>query len=364
MRSEVPHPSVWLDQNVVAQLRTYAAEAERNRILHPLQLDLIYDNKWFKMFVPAQYGGAGMSLTDALHKEESLAYADGSTAWVVTLCAGAGWFIGFIDANVADSIFTNDHVCVAGSGGITGYAEETVDGYVIKGQWKYASGALHATAFTMNCLLTRNGAPIFNTNGSPQIVTVILRSDEVKVTDTWCKMGMIATASHSFEVKNVRVPHERSFVIDAKEAVLKDIIYHYPFLQFAETTLAVNMSGMALRFIDLCEEICNDNAFKQSTQHAGFSAVIRQNKNTLNDLRNIFYNTVAASWKALQQNNTMPVEMCSDVSRCSQQLVQQARTCVNQLYPHCGLTAASTDTEINRVWRNIHTAGQHILFKM
>ena len=68
-------------------------------------------------------------------------------------------------------------------------------------------------------------------------------------------MGMIATASHSFEVNDVYVNTNRCFMIDPDLAILPDIVYQYPFLQLAETTLAVNISGMTMRFLDLCDDV-------------------------------------------------------------------------------------------------------------
>ena len=65
-------------------------------------------------------------------------------------------------------------------------------------------------------------------------------------------MKDIATASNSFEVKQLRIPKNRSFTIDSNAAMMDAPIYRYPFQQFAEATLAVNSSGMAMRFIDVC----------------------------------------------------------------------------------------------------------------
>jgi hypothetical protein len=43
-------------------------------------------------------------------------------------------------------------------------------------------------------------------------------------------------------------------------------------------------------------------------------------------------------------------------------LVLAARRAVGDIYPYCGLRAAQVDSDINRVWRDFHTAGQHALF--
>ncbi len=66
---------------------------------------------------------------------------------------------------------------------------------------------------------------------------------------------MIATASYSFEVKKLRIGKDRCFEINNKKALLSHPVYQYPFLQFAEATLAVNSSGMGMCFLDLCEKL-------------------------------------------------------------------------------------------------------------
>jgi hypothetical protein len=83
---------------------------------------------------------------------------------------------------------------------------------------------------------------------------------------------------------------------------------------------------------------------------------------SFDECRNRFFDAAARSWKALEARGTVPDEVLSEVSKVSHQLVHHARESINLLYPMCGLSAAATDQEINRVWRNFHTAGQHTLF--
>jgi alkylation response protein AidB-like acyl-CoA dehydrogenase len=331
------------------------------RDLHPQQLASIYSNNWMKMSVPKNYGGLALTLPDILRREEALAWCDGSTAWVVTLCSGAGWFVGFIEPPVAEALFTDDKLCVAGSGASTGVAEITDDGYVLNGRWNYASGALHATAFTMNCRISKNGCAVYAADGSAKVSTFILKREEVSVLTTWNSMGMIATGSHAISVENLAVTTERCFTIDPACAVLQAPLYQFPFLQLAETTLAVNLSGMAMRFIELAEEILCDST---SGGHAKEVAIGegREAREAMHAARTDFYTKVDQSWNVLLSGNRIPAGDLLAVSAASHTLARHARAAVNRLYPRCGLQAAFTEQEINRVWRNIHTAGQHSLF--
>src|SRR5687768_4836528 len=210
----IAHPASHLDLESLSRLRNNAFEAENKGELHEAQLNEIYLHNWFKMFMPKSMGGLGYSLPEVLRTEEALAWADGSTAWVVTLCSGAGWFVGFLNPEVAREVFADDNVCFAGSGAITGTANRTNDFYELSGYWKYATGAHHATVFTVNCIVKENGQPLYNEDKTPLVYSFLLKRNEVTIHDTWHCMGMVATGSHAIEVKSLRVPLNRSFIID------------------------------------------------------------------------------------------------------------------------------------------------------
>ncbi|RYD84433.1 MAG: acyl-CoA dehydrogenase, partial [Sphingobacteriales bacterium] len=88
------HPSTHLKPEWIKTIRENAPVAEQMGMLHPLQLALIYEQKWFMFLVPEAYSGLQLDLHKQVRLEESLAWANGSLGWVVTLCSGAGWFGG------------------------------------------------------------------------------------------------------------------------------------------------------------------------------------------------------------------------------------------------------------------------------
>jgi indole-3-acetate monooxygenase len=362
MAYNIHHPSSVLAEKLTTALRTLAPDAEQMGMLHQAQLNIIYEHQWFKLFVPAELGGRALSLPEALKLEEALSWIDGSLGWVVTLCAGAGWFIGFIPQSITDSFFKNENLCIAGSGAINGYADLIENGFVLNGLWPYASGALHATAFTANCFIRKNNKQVYHADGTPQVAAFILESNEVTLKKTWKTMGMLATGSHAFEVADLMVPMNRSFIIDADHLVLNTPVYQYPFLQLAETTLAVNMSGMACRFIELIEYDIAQKDLKSSTADLKRECTLQEVRDTINQSRKVFFETVIASWEILEAKKLIQPDLLNDISRVSQDLVQAAKASINTLYPYGGLKAATADTEMNRIWRNFYTASQHALF--
>jgi alkylation response protein AidB-like acyl-CoA dehydrogenase len=362
--STTPHPSSFIAQTILSEIRSYGAEAERLKTLHDRQLALIYDQSWFKMFVPKDHGGLENTLPEVLEIEEALAWADGSTSWVVTLCSGAGWFFGFLDPTAASKIFNNKMVCLAGSGAPSGAAEITSTGFRINGTWKYASGALNASMFTANCVITKNNKPILNPDGTPVIKAFVVSSEKVLLTRNWNSMGMIATASHGFTISDLDVEENQAFQINNEHTKHSGSVYRYPFLQLAEATLAVNYSGMTQQFVDLCEPIF------QKRMNDGFRPIkdlmqLHLNaKEELQIIRDQFYHDATLSWKACSVNSPDQILLHDRVSKASHELYRICLKIIDSLYPYTGLTGANTENEINRVWRNFHTASQHTLFSL
>lgn len=358
------HPSTVIPAELTNTIRNFSAAAEKAGRLLPEQLAIIYQQQWFNLFVPKAYGGLELSLPEALKIEEALAWTDGSTGWTVTLCSGANWFVGFLALSAAEEIYRDDKVCLAGSGRASGIAKVSKDGYEITGQWNYATGAPHATAFTANCLIEKDGITLQDEAGHPLVQSFWFYPGEVTIRENWNSLGMVATASHGFEVKEVQVPHNRTFLLQPGKAVLEHPVYHFPFLQFAEATLAVNYSGMAVRFLDLCRTLFEEKiSHPNNRKHVlpPLMEMLQQAEEALQHTRSQFYTAIVTSWQAMLSEQSVSPALLQGISHTSRRLATTARQQVDTLYPFCGITAANPSTEINRVWRDLHTASQHTL---
>jgi alkylation response protein AidB-like acyl-CoA dehydrogenase len=371
---QVPHPSQFLPPAAAAVLREEAAAAENGRDLRPGQLHVIYEQQWFRLFIPVLYGGCRpdtaqapqelslpafpLSLPAAVRLEEGISWADGSVGWTVTLCSGAGWFAGFFPPSPnfsmpggAAGFFSDKRLCLAGSGAPAGRADKLTEGYRISGRWSYASGALHATGYTANCVLHAEGRPLLNADGSPQIRAFLFTKDEVLLHRDWDTIGLIATGSHAFEIRGRIVPADRCFEITPEKAAVDDPLYRYPFLQLAEATIAANLSGMAIHFSDACESVFAERRVSAAAS-GQLTRVLKTVRLELEQKRGEFYAALEGSWA---DGLHIPL------SKAAHALAACARHSVDLLYPFGGLAAAKPGTELNRVWRDLHTATQHNL---
>jgi alkylation response protein AidB-like acyl-CoA dehydrogenase len=355
-----------ISTDLLNQLRQYNAAAEAAATLIPQQLDIIYQQKWFKLFVPKQYDGLELGLLDGLQIEEDLARIDGSLGWTVTLCSGATMFAGYLSPAVNEKIFKDEKVCFGGSGRANGIAQIAANGYRVSGKWPYATGTPHCTIFTANCQLEKEGQLLKGEDGNAVIRSFFFYKNDVTTSKDWDMMGLKATAGHAFEVEDVAVPFEQSFLIDGDHATHHHPVYTYPFLQFAEATLVVNTLGMCMYFMELCEDLIKRKTLHHpgtlSADKATFAlpGFLDECALELLNLRSGFYKAVKESWDDHLAGNKNAVTL-ENVSSQSRRLVLHARLLVEKLYPFFGLEAARTGSEINRVWRDIHTASQHSL---
>lgn len=333
--------------------------------LEPVQQALIHRRGWLRMLAPRATGGAELPLPEVVRLEEEIAAADGSMGWVVTLCAGAGWFAGFLPPDLAREIIGTRRVCLAGSGAPTGFAEREGDGFRITGRWDYASGAPMATHFTLNAVLRENGQPLRDENGAPRISAFAVPAAQVSIVPTWHSVGLRATASHSYSIQGQWVPSSHGFVIDAAHATAPGPLYQFPFYPLAYITLAANLAGMARHFVGLARDSIARRKHTMSgqplVQRPEVERLLHDAQTQLVQARDHAYALLDRAWARVAAGEEVPQAEIESLQDASLSLVAASRSAVDGLYPYCGLYAANVHSTINRVWRDFHTATQHSL---
>lgn len=187
---------------------------------------------------------------------------------------------------------------------------------------------------------------------------------EVTILDGWNYMGMIATGSHAFQVEQIKVPLDRCFEIEPSKVQLPDLVYQYPFLQFAEATLAVNILGISLHLQELIvAAFWKRDGYREYSekQRKYFQRTFDKQNGKLESLKRLFYGSIENSWTELEINRKITPSTLKKISQLSRKLTQVCRETNAKLYPFAGLEAAKTHSEINRVWRDFNTVSQHAL---
>ncbi len=354
------HPNEVLDKALTETIRSCGSQAEDKGYLTREQLQIIYEHDWFRMFVPASLGGQELPLLEALKLLEAAAYAEGSFGWTLNLGAGANLFAAYIDPAVSRTVFHSPRVCIAGSGALGGTAEDKGDFFWVSGQWKYASGSSHATVFTANCVIS----PSTGETGTPSFRSFLFFPDEVTVKDTWRSYGLKASASHDFEVHPVKVPKERVFNLLEPSPYEQDTLYRFPFMPFAELTTALQLTGMAWHFIEEINLLLQQKKDSQDTllkEHVKVKDTLAQAEASLESARAWLYMLAAEAWQACEDGSLPAENLQRKISLAARQAAKAASESASALYPLAGMSILAPDKSLNRIWRDLHTATQHIL---
>lgn len=325
--------------------------------LSPFVLELIYKEKLFKLFIPKKDGGSMLPLPQALRKFDEAARIDGNFGWAITIGSGGGYFYAYMQPGAASKVFNPAKAVVAGSGHSSAVAEEVKGGYNVTGQWKYASGAPYASVFTANAMIKGKK------KGTPEVLAFAFKPNQVSIIRDWNAFGMKATESHSFKVNKAFVPHDMTFDLASSKLFYDAPVYHYPFLQFAETSFASMVIGLGRHFMEEAHAIIKQN--KEVWSASGrYKAVLNKLDKAGKEFYKAsksFYSTVDVSWAQLVKKGKLDTKTQNAVSKVSKQTSRIVLACADELMQFLGMQAVMEDSNINRVWRDLHTASQHVL---
>lgn len=331
------------------------------------QLDLIYANNWFNIWVPREYGGLGYTLQQGLDLLRELAYVDGAMAWTVTLCSGANMFAGFIEPTKAKEVFQNPKVCFGGSGRVAGKAMWKENCFEVSGMWSFATGAPHLSHFTLNAPIYDGDVQRLDEAGNPVVYSFFVPRDYVLVHYDWDTFGLECTASHSFSLAQVKIDASHAFILSPEKRYVDTALYRIPFMTFAELTLLVNYMGMYRRFLYLAEkyffEKSKDQFWADKFSKVRFRA-IDELQQILDDDDAFVRETTEILWNKSMEGAIEDAVFLDEVSVRCKDIVASIRTHTIDIFPLLGIQAAQVDSELNIVFRNLFTATQHSLLNV
>lgn len=304
------------------------------------------ENLW-NLWVPKSYGGLEASLSEGLHKLKNLAYIEGSLGWTITLCSGANYFIGNLNKEVADELFLSSKTPIfGGSGGIFGTAEKLDGSYKISGNWRYSTGAPYLSHFTLNAKIIKNGKEERESDGSTKVRSFIISKEDVEILPDWNTMGLIATATHSFEVNTIV---EEKYCFQYNRFYLPQPIFKIPFSLFADVTLWANYLGMAEHFLEEAKAVLSKELLVNLTNI--ISTANQEIFEFSEEIEEIIQKSNDFSEKYIQNVHIKAADSVRDISRV-----------IIEVYPMLGIKASSIDHELNYIFRDYFTATQHHIF--
>lgn len=320
--------------------------------LSALALEKHYKAKLFKMFLGKNYNGLALSLDEGAKWIENASFLDGNWGWLLGIGVGGAYFADYCDKKTAQTYFSPKNALVAGSGKPSGKLISLTNGYALSGSWKYCSGSEQASLFT--AVSIKEKKPI----------AIIIPTQSAIIKKDWNAIGLPLTCSHSIETQEAFISKDHIFDLSTKPRYNEYPISTYPFIDFAIACFTPVIIGITKNlFEDISEFVSSKEEIWKNHQPERYEVIstkILEIKTHLENLSFLFYHTLQKSWQNHLEEQS---NLGSDLSSIAKELAAYCYEESFQIIPLLGMVAIENDTSIQRQFKNLQTAYQHMIFR-
>lgn len=342
-----------------------AAIEEQRRIPPPLVADLARAGL-FRMLVPSRAGGLEVEPRVMLDAIETIARGDGSAGWAVMIGATTGLIAAYLPDTATHEIFvaTPDGV----TGGVfhpRGRATVVDGGYRVSGRWPLASGCQHCAWLLGGCIVFADGEPKLRENGAPEARMMIFPAGAAQIIDTWNVSGLRGTGSHDIAVDDLFVPAERSVWFSSDPVRRGGALYAFPVFGLLALGIAAVALGIARGAIDDLLELAGakvpTGSRRPLAERSATQATVAQATALVAAAHAHLRATVDEVWRTATSGGAVTLEQRARLRLAATQTVRDAARAVDLAYECGGATSIYADSALQRRFRDVHVATQHIL---
>ena len=348
--------------------REYAQKAEDGRALPAEVESAMAEAGLWRTFAPKAVGGAGLvGLVEQHEIVRAMAYEDTSAAWGLFICGvGAGLVGSKLPQQGRDEVFADGVAPIAGVFNPGGTAAPVDGGFLVNGRWPFASGVGYAGWVLANALhLDESGAPQPSDNGLPEIVTVLVRPDDITIVDDWHVAGLRGTGSMTFAMEGVTVPAHRTFPFFAHPTI-DEPKYQLYILSLLSPPFGAMALGLAQRALDEVLAIlptrvapptfepASADPLNQSIVGRSLAAVRAARESS----RAIYarYDARLADGEDLSE---LPIAERAEIHQHTVWVGETCQAAVNDLFRLGGASSIYEPGALQRTWRDINVLMQH-----
>jgi alkylation response protein AidB-like acyl-CoA dehydrogenase len=348
-------------------IRHHAAYAEQSREMAPEIMEALIASGVLRMWVPRAYGGLEADPNESLDVMEQLARIDAATGWVVSNCVFITTIAQFLPEPVRARILGDPAVVACGSFVPPGTARETADGYVINGNWSFGSATRYATSVVTLTLLVDDHANLVLQDGNPVSIVAYFGRDDVEFGDTWYTLGMRATGSTNFVVKDLPIPREHTYLLGPWES--DNGPFAAPLYRLGVIMDAVRIAKVG---VGIAQGALDDFVQLATAKTPAYTAVLTADRATVQERvaraqalvqagRHTIRATVADGWAAVQDGGRITGQGCVPIGLAASFALDSAAQAVDLLYQSSGTTAFRDESPLQQRFRDIQTLRQNAI---
>ncbi|WP_167759105.1 acyl-CoA dehydrogenase family protein [Blastococcus sp. TF02A_35] len=347
-------------QALHGSIRESGAQAESERHLPSALVAQLRETGVFSCAVPAEWGGADLTSAEQTRIIEALSRADVSVGWCVMIGMDSGIYARYLSPEAARAIFRSPDLITAGQVAPLGRGEPVDGGYLVNGDWRFASGSNHADVMAAGFRVAESAGGVPAEKGTWKVL--LAKPEQFEFIDSWYSTGLAGTGSRDYVARDLFVP--AGHVISFERPV------HPGILTRRSDALVRKMAGVALgagrAALDVAYSLAEG---KGGTANASARAgtprarrVVAECELQLSAARALVYGSLDEQWEHLLKGEKLGVAARARAALSRYNAFRSARQVIEEVYDLVGGAAVySSRTPLDRLLRDIVTACQHVV---
>lgn len=368
-----PFAGVVVDKGVVAAARdvgsiisTHVDATERERRLAPPVLDALRAAGLFRLFTPRAFGGLEIDPVTFARVVEEVSTFDSAAGWAFQAGAtGAWWTSRMSPEGVAELYADGPDLMMTASFNPPHRAEEVPGGYRITGRGPLAS-TIHDSQWVLMSALVSDGDQPRMTPVGPEIISVVMRTSEVEIIDTWNSLGMRGTDSNDVAANGVFVPRSRAFDLSpdyVPSAPFDGPLYQMPALAATFTIIApvaLATASCAIRELrDIVATKVPLGSMKTARDRGAVQSAVAEAEATVRSARLFFYEALTTAWQQAVTQKPFTLQDKADLMLASTWAVRSAARATDLMHRMGGTNGIYARNRLERYFRDAQTVRHH-----
>jgi alkylation response protein AidB-like acyl-CoA dehydrogenase len=350
----MPHPLIAAARSVRSVVEAHADRAERERRLPRPVVDALAEAGLMRMCVPAAYGGPEADPATVVEAIAGVSEADGSAGWCSMIASTTSSMATFLAPECAAEIYGDPVGVTGGTLAPNGRAEPVEGGHVVSGRWQWGSGTAH-------CQWILGGA--LSPDGTVRLMYAPAR--EVELIDTWHTAGLRGTGSGDFRFDGVFVPDGRCVAPFTPRPTVDSPLGRLPTFTLLAAGVAAVTLGIARRAIDELVALAQGKTPQFSSRTLAASALaqldVARAEGALGGARGYLVDELGRTWETILTGDHVDVLQRARVRVAAGHAAAEAARAVDLAYHAAGGSAVFTSSPLQRCFRDVHTATQHLM---
>jgi alkylation response protein AidB-like acyl-CoA dehydrogenase len=353
-------------RGVAAIVANHVETTERERRLARPVVDALRGAGLFRLFTPRTLGGLEVDPVTFARAVEEVSTVDSAAGWIFQAGGtGAWWTSRMSPEGVAELYADGPDLMMAASFSPPLRAEEVAGGYRVTGRGPLAS-TVHDSQWLLISGMVHDGDQPRMTALGPEIVSLVMRTSEVEIIDTWESLGMRGTDSNDIAADGVFVPRSRAFqfIPDSVPSTPFDgPLYRMPALAATFTVIApvaLAIGAGAIRDLrDIVAKKVPLGSMKNARDRGAVQAAVAEAEAMLRSARLLFYDALATAWRRAVAGEPFSLENKADLMLASTWAVRSAARATDLMHRMGGTNGIYARSRLERHFRDAQTVRHH-----